>query len=150
MINKQLTKSLLVLSLVIVLCLGQDQFQQCCKNRRLYYGGDGQCYLPLQQGPCEQGEWIIMEKGGSGLGICRKTPCESNIEFLKDGQCIFGVDLTKRGLLCEGNMRPWYSVYGEWECKTRYLSLPFGSISDKTTQDPVWQDCKSYVKLIWL
>jgi len=134
-----------VLCLVVVLCQGQgqDKFQQCCGDRRLYYGGDGQCYLPLQQGPCKQREWLIMEKGNAGTGVCKKTPCESNIQFLQNGECIFGVDLTKRGLLCGGDKRPWYSVYGEWECKRTYLSLPFGYISDKTTQDPVWKDCKT-------
>ena len=80
-----------------------------------------------------------------GLGVCKKTPCESNIQFRSEkGECIFGVDLLRRGQLCGGDQRPWYSVYGEWECKRTYLSLPFGSISDKTTQDPVWQDCKSF------
>eukprot|EP00091_Calanus_sinicus_P024937 TRINITY_DN9245_c0_g1_i1.p1 TRINITY_DN9245_c0_g1~~TRINITY_DN9245_c0_g1_i1.p1 ORF type:complete len:116 (-),score=24.60 TRINITY_DN9245_c0_g1_i1:39-386(-) len=104
-----------------------------------------ECYLPLQQGPCATGEWVIMEKGGNGLGVCKKTPCESNIQFRSEkGECIFGVDLLRRGQLCGGDQRPWYSVYGEWECKRTYLSLPFGSISDKTTQDPVWQDCKSF------
>merc|ERR1711953_51931 len=39
--------------------------------------------------------------------------------------------------------RPWYSVYGEWNCQRVYLSLPFGLISDKTSpRDPVWEDCQ--------
>ena len=81
-------------------------------------------------------------------------------QFLKNGECIFSVDLTKRGLLCSAPLRPWYSVYGDWDCKVRqelgdspvssdisfqrtYLSLPFGLISNKTTpQDPVWADCR--------
>ena len=66
MFNKKLLQSIPVLNLLVVFSLGQDKFQECCKDRRLYYGGDGQCYLPLQQGPCKFGEWIIMEKGGTG------------------------------------------------------------------------------------
>ena len=79
-----------------------------------------------------------------GLGVCKKTPCDSNIQFKsKTGECIFGVDILRRGELCSRDMRPWYSVYGEWDCRKAYLSLPFGSISDKTTQDSVWKDCRN-------
>jgi len=154
-------KSFLSILLVMVPCMAQDKFQQCCGEKRLYYEEDGECYLPLQQGPCQAGEWIIMERGGSGrennigqsysikfslgVGVCKKTPCDSNIQFKSEkGACIFGVDLLRRGELCGGDKRPWYSVYGEWECKKTYLSLPFGSISDKTTQDDVWKDCKTF------
>ena len=63
---KKLLSTLPVLTLMIVLGSGQDNFQQCCGDRRLFYAGDGECYLPLQQGPCAFGEWIIMEKGGNG------------------------------------------------------------------------------------
>ena len=109
----------------------QDKFQKCCGERKLYFKGE--CYTPLSQGPCKDGEWLIMEKGGDE-GVCKKTPCESPIQvsliclkpeqrhinilqFLKNGECIFGVDLTKRGLLCSLDKRPWYSVYGDWECQ---------------------------------
>ena len=68
MLRKQLS-SLPVLTLMIALCSGQDKFQQCCGDRRLFYAGDGECYLPLQQGPCAFGEWIIMEKGGNGKTV---------------------------------------------------------------------------------
>ena len=70
-----------------------------------------------------------MEKGGEE-GVCRQTPCESPIQvrcdeyniiekesddlcatqFLKNGECIFSVDLTKRGLLCSAPLRPWSMV----------------------------------------
>ena len=143
----------------------------------------GDCYTPLSQGPCQEGEWLIMKKGGEE-GVCSKTPCDSPIQvkyceqrliqeaeqkrqnvskvaketrkslrllfiiflfqFLKNGECIFGVDLARRSQLCSSGKRPWYSVYGDWNCQTVYLSLPFGLISDKTTpQDPVWAKCKS-------
>ena len=90
----------------------QDKFQKCCGERKLYFQGD--CYSPLQQGPCGAGEWLIMEKGREE-GVCKKMPCESPIQvsfyflcscelevslclqFLKNGECIFGVDLKKRG-----------------------------------------------------
>ena len=88
---------------------------------------------------------IVLENFSAGVGVCKKTPCDSNIQFKSEkGACIFGVDLLRRGELCGGDKRPWYSVYGEWECKKTYLSLPFGSISDKTTQDDVWKDCKTF------
>ena len=38
----------------------------------------GECFSPLTQGPCQRGEWLIMEKGGEE-GVCRQTPCESPI-----------------------------------------------------------------------
>merc|ERR1711997_1428257 len=63
-----------------------------------------------------------MEKGREE-GVCKKMPCESPIQFLKNGECIFGVDLKKRGLLCGGDKRPWYSVYGDWNCQVRELSV---------------------------
>ena len=47
----------------------QEGFQTCCKTRRLYYPQDGQCYKPLQQGPCPSGQWLIMEKGGTEVGL---------------------------------------------------------------------------------
>ena len=58
----------------------------------MYYKGD--CFSPLQQGPCREGEWLVMEREE---GVCKKMPCESPIQFLKNGECIFGVDMTKRG-----------------------------------------------------
>ena len=55
----------------------QDKFQKCCGERKLYFQGD--CYSPLQQGPCGPGEWLIMEKGREE-GVCKKMPCESPIQ----------------------------------------------------------------------
>ena len=39
----------------------------------------GDCYTPLSQGPCQEGEWLIMKKGGEE-GVCSKTPCDSPIQ----------------------------------------------------------------------
>ena len=55
----------------------QDKFQKCCGERKLYFRGD--CYSPLQRGPCEEGQWLIMEKGNEE-GVCKKMPCESPIQ----------------------------------------------------------------------
>merc|ERR1711884_651447 len=138
--TKMFAVTAFVFFLLISFAQAQDKFQKCCGDRKLYHKGE--CYSPLTQGPCNRGEWLVMEKGGEE-GVCRQTPCESPIQFLKNGECIFSVDLTKRGLLCSSPLRPWYSVYGDWDCKRTYLSLPFGLISDKTTpQDPVWADCR--------
>ena len=55
----------------------QDKFQKCCGERKLYFRGD--CYSPLQRGPCGDGQWLIMEKGREE-GVCKKMPCESPIQ----------------------------------------------------------------------
>ena len=59
-------KSFLTILLMLVPCMAQDKFQKCCGEKRLYFEKDGECYLPLQQGPCGAGEWVIMERGGNG------------------------------------------------------------------------------------
>merc|ERR1711918_293131 len=49
----------------------QDKFQKCCGERKLYFEGD--CHTPLQQGPCGEGEWLIMERGRQE-GPARRLP----------------------------------------------------------------------------
>ena len=113
--------SVVVLLVTLGVAYTQDKFQKCCGERKLYF--QGECYSALQQGPCREGEWLVMERGRQE-GSCQNTPCESPIQFLKNGECIFGVDITKRGLLCGADKRPWYNVYGDWDCQVSTYITP--------------------------
>merc|ERR1712079_943978 len=68
-ITNMLTYTLLA-SLLLNLAFSQDAFQKCCGDRKLYYKGE--CYSPLTQGPCGEGQWLIMERGGQEWD-CKRT-----------------------------------------------------------------------------
>jgi len=130
-------KAVTVVTLVVsqVVTGQEDKFQKCCLEEKLYSPIDRACHFATDQGPCRQGEWLVMTKDSDGLGVCKKAPCASNHEVLVDGFC----RSKYQGGLCQRGKRPWYSVYGEWKCMRHRVFLPFGQ--QKEPYDKAWDRC---------
>ena len=80
------------------------------------------------RGSVQENSMWISNSGNKTLIQLINPLSKIQFQFLKNGECIFGVDLTKRGLLCSSDKRPWYSVYGDWDCQVeKYFVFHFGN-----------------------
>merc|ERR1712062_225396 len=75
MLRIVLVQGLLVANVVLA---NEEKFQKCCGEEKLYSPKDRSCHLPTSQGPCKTGEWFVMARDSSGMGVCEKAPCKNN------------------------------------------------------------------------
>jgi len=133
-----LVQGLLLANLLLanIVFANEEKFQKCCGEEKLYSPKDRSCHTPTSQGPCKSGEWFVMARDSSGMGVCQKAPCKNNQMILVEGRgCTSKYDTSQ----CSKGTRPWFSVYGDWECKRHRVFLPFGQ--QKEPYDKVWDRC---------
>ena len=76
---------------VIVLCLQLFHLSQLnpagprCENPHMYLVRSGECFHPASQGPCEDGEWLVVKN--SGMLECERNPCEHPDQVEFSGRC---------------------------------------------------------------
>lgn len=51
--------------------------EECLSERQVFWPADRQCHTLLHQGPCQEGQWLVLEEGrGAEVDIvCRERPC---------------------------------------------------------------------------
>merc|ERR1712107_555456 len=106
MLRIVLVQGLLVANVVLA---NEEKFQKCCGEEKLYSPKDRSCHTPTSQGPCQNGEWFVMARDNSGMGVCEKAPCKNNQMILVEGGgCTSKYDTSQ----CSRGTRPWYSCTG--------------------------------------
>ncbi|GLH07601.1 Protein of unknown function [Gryllus bimaculatus] len=76
-------------SLLETLCLSQGKLLH-----------DGDCYTPLETGPCSEHEWFVMNSDASAEGYCSSRPCAAE-EVTFQTHCLTQADARAR--LCQGD-----------------------------------------------
>jgi len=54
------------------------KWEECLKNNTLLWAPTQECYNPLEQGPCEEDEWLALRDdlpGPSLESVCVKKRC---------------------------------------------------------------------------
>ena len=60
------------------------QVKTCLLNYTLYHPGTGQCWEGLEQGPCEEAQWVVAARGAAGEAECRARPLTCDVPVLLD------------------------------------------------------------------
>ena len=60
------------------------QVKTCLLNYTLYHPGTGQCWEGLEQGPCDEAQWVVAARGAAGEAECRARPLTCDVPVLLD------------------------------------------------------------------
>lgn len=106
-----------LLSTVMATPIGTPIENRCLSEGKV--AAEGKCYSLLSQGPCAEGEWVVLSSSDSATGSCRPRPCQGQ-EFTDDlyvevdGECkaAYGEDV------CGGKLgeRLFIGPYGKGRC----------------------------------
>lgn len=117
----------------------QLKHEECWSNSGMVYWNEtSQCYKPATQGPCSEGEWIVLVGNPSQISSvqCRPRPCPLN-HALVNNTCYL-VDQRKTKGVCSAEEVLLNSPFGDGQCVCRrgYLLWEDGRCYQPYTRGP--------------
>ncbi|GLH09007.1 Uncharacterized protein GBIM_14156 [Gryllus bimaculatus] len=102
-----------------------SQEKSCLDEDRVLYDGDRKCYQLWRSGPCERGQWLVIDKAealnGSGhfRAVCANmSRCpEREVFMASDRQCHPFAQIIREICPKHEGLQLSYNVFGEGECK---------------------------------
>lgn len=109
-----------------------SQEKTCLDEERVLYDSDRQCYLLWRKGPCERGDWLVIDKNEANRGEGHFRAVCAPMRRCPDRQVLMAFDQKCHSLnqiireICpkhEG-LQLSYNVFGEGECKCDNCPAP--------------------------